>query len=89
MFYYLKGFEVNTEKSEDFPGNTTFSGTITKLNGFTDYSFRVMAYTKVGGNLKSPPVTRKTFEGSKDDLFHFIQRILSISNLRGFFARSF
>eukprot|EP00111_Clytia_hemisphaerica_P021271 TCONS_00062616-protein len=62
VFYELKGFPT-TEMFEDFPGNTTFSGTITKLNGYTDYEFRVMAYTKVGGLLKSPPVTRKTFEG--------------------------
>ena len=63
VFYQLKGFP-KTEMFTDFPGNTTFRGEVTKLNGYTDYEFRVMAYTKVGGILKSPPVTMKTFEGS-------------------------
>jgi hypothetical protein len=63
VYYQLKGYQQPNFK--DFPGNTTFSGLIDKLNGYSDYEFRVMAYTKVGGTLKSPPVTSKTFEGSE------------------------
>lgn len=62
VFYQLKGF-VRTELFKDFPGNTTYSGLITGLHGFTDYEFRLLAYTKVGGTLKSPPTTAKTFKG--------------------------
>lgn len=64
MFYNIRGVE-NTELFKDFPGNTTFEGSIDDLNGYTDYEFRMMAYTKVGGKLKGSPLTKKTKEGSK------------------------
>ena len=55
----------DTELFKDFPRNTTFSGFIDGLNGYTDYEFRMLAYTKVGGKLKGSPLTRKTKEGGK------------------------
>lgn len=64
MFYQISGVE-NTELFKDYPGNTTFSGVIDGLNGYTDYEFRLLAYTKVGGKLKSSPVTKKTKEGGR------------------------
>lgn len=54
-----------TELWKDFPGAKTFRGTISGLAGFTDYEFRLLAYTRVGGTLKGSPVIVKTKEGSK------------------------
>ena len=64
MFYQIKDVE-DTELFVDFPGASTLTGRISGLAGYTDYEFRLLAYTKVGGTFKGSPITIKTNEGSE------------------------
>lgn len=57
--------QPETELFKQFDGNKTYTGVINHLAGYTDYEFRLLAYTKVGGRFKSSPVTVKTHRGGK------------------------
>ena len=47
-------------------GNTSRSGVLTDLRGFTTYSIKVLAYTRIGDGMAShPPILRTTQESGK------------------------
>lgn len=62
VYYQMKN-QPETELFKQFDGNKTYTGVINHLAGYTDYEFRLLAYTKVGGRFESSPVTVKTHRG--------------------------
>ena len=56
--------EMNSveEMFVDVPGNTSSQGTITGLRGYTDYSIKVLAYTRIGDGDASSAFTDTTRE---------------------------
>ena len=49
----------------EISGNTSSSGVLTDLRGYTLYSIKVLAYTRIGDGTASNPIVKKTQESGK------------------------
>lgn len=65
QIFYRALNRVGSGKVESFPSGNTLSASISNLEPFVTYEFKVLAYTKQGQGPYSKAVTARTKESSK------------------------